>query len=127
MFGGWWRRLPLTGGRIWVAVGLAFAVIAAVGFINLYQVRAESLAAYRRAQAQVQQLQEQHDLLQAALDQAQRGDNVEPQARQYFKYSRPGEKRLVVESAPPPTPVPPSNPESSPPYWRQWLNRLTGR
>ncbi len=123
----WWWRLPLTGGHLWMVAGLTFAVIAAVGFVNLYQVRAESLAAYARAQAQVQQLQEQHDLLQTALDQAQRGDNVDPQARRFFKYSRPGEKRLVVESPPPPAPVSPSNPQSSPPYWRQWLDRLTGR
>ncbi len=126
----WWRRLLPDRSHLLLLAGLAALVVATMGFIELYNIRSEALADHERAAAQVDQLREQNQMLQEALSEGQRGDNIEPRARQYFKYSRPGEKKVLFQTPAPPTPTPVPPEDYRPPgrsAWQDWLNRLLGR
>ena len=124
-----WRRLLPEGRHLLLVASLAALALAVVGFISLYQIKVEALAERSMAQTQVRQLLDQNQQLRDALARAQRGDNVEPQARRYFKMGRPGDKLILAQSVATPDPqssrVPFSGSEAgNPPYWRLWLEQL---
>ena len=127
-----WRRLLPERSHLILLGGLAIAVIAALGFIELYNIRVEALAEHQAAAAQLQQLEEQNQMLQAAQAEGEQGNNIEPKARELFKLARPGEKKLVFQTPVPDTakeedsaPAPPAR--SDQPDWLDWLSRLLGR
>jgi hypothetical protein len=129
-----WRRLLPDRAHLVMVAGIAIVIVATLGFIELYNIKTEALADRSANQVQVDWLREQNRLLQEALIEGQNGDNIEPQARQYFKMARPGEKKIVFETpavAPEATPEPEAQPEASGstqlPSWLGWLDRLLAR
>lgn len=124
-----WRRYLPEGRHLLLLGGLAVIVLAAIGFASLYQIKAEALAERTKAAAQVKQLEDQKAQLEDTLARAHNGVNVEPDARQFFNYGRPGDKVIVPQAATSVAPLaPPVSPAPGrPPYWQQWLDRLLGR
>ncbi|HEX9117281.1 MAG TPA: hypothetical protein VGA61_14530 [Anaerolineae bacterium] len=129
-----WRRFLPESKHLILAAVVAVLVLIGVGFASLYQLKGEALAERAAAAAQVEQLQAQKGQLVDELDKAQRGENVEPQARDLFKVARPGDKVIIAVPATPvgaqsPSSLPTSagNDSANPPYWREWLERLLGQ
>jgi cell division protein FtsB len=127
----WWRRLLPGSSKLLLVGGVVLIAVVALGFIELFNIQGEAVADRASARAQVQQLTEQKQQLQQELAAAQHEDNVEPKARQFFKYSRPDEKKVVFQTptlqldTAVPTPVPPgSTSPAGQPAWLEWLNRL---
>jgi cell division protein FtsB len=127
----WWRRLLPGGSKLLLIGSLVVIGVAALGFVELFNIEGEAVADRDSARTQVQQLTEQKQQLQQELAAAQHEDNVEPKARQFFKYSRPGEKKVVFQTPTPQpdaavlTPVPhESTSPAGQPAWLEWLNRL---
>jgi hypothetical protein len=128
----WWRRLLPDRSRLALLAGIAMVIVATLGFIELYNIKVEALADRSAARVQVDQLREQSRLLREALTEGQSEQNVEPQARQYFKMALPGEKKIVFETptvAPETTPEPQSRSGGSMqlPSWLGWLDHLLAR
>ena len=92
-----WRRFLPDPRHLLLAGGLAFVVLAVVGFASLYQFKAEALAEQAVVATQVAQLEAQNQHLKSALDAGQQKQNIDAEARLRFKMGLPGEKRIVAE------------------------------
>jgi hypothetical protein len=117
------RRLRFAADRsqLIIITGALVMVVAFFGFTQLAVEKSAALVANERAQNKVDQLEEQQQLLRAALTQAQRGQHVAPKAYQYFGKAPPGLTVIVPEE-----PVIIASPaaEEAPTALETWLNRI---
>jgi cell division protein FtsB len=120
-----WRNLLPDRGQWAVLLAVLFVIIAAVSFIDVAVRRSASQSAQLAVQNRLAAVQSQNQQLTEALTQAQRGENIEPRARQYFNLARKDEKKYVVQLVPEAVTgsAEPAS-ASAPPYWGAWIERL---
>ncbi len=122
-----WRRLLPDSSQLWLLAAVLVVVVFGVSFFSLAGEKSQALAKERGVQEQLQTLQEQNRLLRQAQAEAERGDNVDVQARRYFGYSNPGETRVIAppaRSMPKPPPAVPDGPVAQEPPWAGWWQQL---
>ncbi len=121
---GWRRFLPDRSQFMYLVV-VVIVLVAGMSFANLGIAKNAALAANRAVHAQSDEAQEQHSLLERALDAAQRGENIVPKAFDYFFLTPAGVTTVLVQPAPPEEGESGSKGlRSAPPYWLDWWQRL---
>ncbi|HXB62049.1 MAG TPA: septum formation initiator family protein [Acidobacteriaceae bacterium] len=92
-----WRKLA-TGAAAVLTLMLAFHVVFGENGLFLYEQKRHEARDYA---AQIQQLQQENDQLQAHINDLQNDPNaIEQQAREQLHYTRPGEVIVTTPDAP---------------------------